>query len=95
MGWPSNGVNDHWMYTTEQQALWAVLMVVGMWGPGTAKRLAMDCVQREPEDARASLRSLLKAVGPGQAKYAGEPKRRAEYAVARAQEIYGFELGDA
>ena len=42
------------------------------------------------QDAKASLRSLLGAVGMGV--WTGEPARRVKRAVARAQQIYGFSL---
>ncbi len=101
ISWPSNGADDAWQFTREQQALWVVAMVAGMWGYGMGDELAMECVVVEPTNARQSLlnmqraarvRLCLRAEGPfGLRTFA----RRVLHAIKRVQEVYGFKLEDA
>lgn len=87
IGWPSNGDRDLWMYTREQQALWAATMVVFLEDFESASRLAGEAFQREPVDARASLRALRERA----AGYTKRFRRRVERAVDEVCRIYATE----
>jgi hypothetical protein len=88
--WPKNEVYDAWMFTREQQALWAVAMVLTIEDALQAEKLILAQVQTEPIDAKASLRRLM-ANCEGE-EYSRTFTMRVLKTVARVQELFGFSL---
>jgi hypothetical protein len=93
--WPSNGIQDGWMFTTEQRGMWALGMVLVIEDERQALRLFKDCVQWEPQDARASLSKMREVAGAESIVYSDTFRKRVLHTVGRVQEVFHFHLGDA
>jgi len=87
-------MQDAWMFTTEQRALWALGMVLTIEDEHQALSALRDCVQWEPRDARSSLRRFRKLAERPSATYTDRFRRRVAHTVGRVQEVFGLHLGD-
>jgi hypothetical protein len=93
--WPSNGIQDGWMFTVEQRSLWALGMVLTIEDERQALHAFKDCIQWQPEDAKASLRNLRELAGRESIVYSETFRKRVGHTVERVQEVFHFHLGDA
>jgi hypothetical protein len=77
--WPRNGMRDSWQYTHEQQALWALVMVMGLEDAEETERLVAASVAGEGRypDASTSLANLCAYATAGVGDAYGERLRRA------------------
>jgi len=90
ISWPTNGIQDGWMFTDEQRALWACAMVLFIEDEQQATRLVMEHVQTEPIDAKASLRNLRDAAPDP--KWTDTFRGRISNTVSRVQELFKFQV---
>jgi hypothetical protein len=90
ISWPTNGIEDAWMFTREQQALWALAMVLTIEDLLQAETLLVAQVQTEPVDAKASLGNILAHCEGDD--FARTFTARVQNTVKRVQELFEFSL---
>jgi hypothetical protein len=93
--WPVNGIQDAWMWSIEQRALWALAMVLVIEDELQALRAMRSCIQWEPEDAKASLRNLRSLAERDDTEHTPTFRKRVGHTVDRVQDVFKFKLGDA
>ena len=91
IAWPSNGIEDSWMWTIEQRALWAAAMVLVLEDEVQATTLIERGVKLLPQDARASLVELSK-LAREQDGFTDTFRDRVLNTVRRVQEVFTFTL---
>jgi hypothetical protein len=90
IAWPRAGYRDGWMYSREQQALWAVAMALVVEDELQATRMLTEAVQTEPRDATEAL-ALLVLLAEQASGYRDLFRRRVRNSVGQARYLFGVE----
>jgi hypothetical protein len=91
MRWPRHGMRDAWQYTHEQQALWALTLILALEDDEQTEHLVLDCVRHEPRDAPGDLNGMRVKV-PTDSTYTGTFQTRFLGALPQLEELFRINL---